>query len=310
MSVTTVVIENDLAGQRIDNYLFKTLKGCPKSRVYRALRQGEIRVNKSRVKADYRLQAGDQIRIPPLRIAKAAEPVKPSQQLCDQIKQCILYEDERLLVVNKPAGLAVHGGSELAFGLIEVLKVMYPQTGCLELVHRLDRHTSGCLLIAKQRSALLKLHDLLLHHQIEKQYLALVKGHLDCGECVIELPLRKNAQRGGERMVVVDHEEGKPAKTIFRPIKRFQLATLVEAIPVTGRTHQIRVHAAESGFPIAGDQKYGDRAFNRQMKNCGLRRLFLHSASLSCHSQKFDQSIGICALLEDELQKVILTMPT
>jgi len=305
LSVQTVVISEAHAGQRIDNYLITFFKGVPRSRLYRALRKGEVRVNKKRVKAIYRLQLGDVLRLPPLRVAERTQIMQPNEQLKRTLEAGILYEDEGLILINKPAGLPVHGGTAVSAGLIEVLRTMRPNAKRLELVHRLDRATSGCLMIAKKRSLLTELHNLLTRRQIQKRYIALVQGAWVGGTRTIEAPLLKNTLKSGERMVVVS-DQGKPAKTIFKPLRRFDDMTLVEANPVTGRTHQIRVHATHAGFPIAGDDKYGDRSFNQQMRNKGLHRLFLHSASIYAKLSN-DRIIGLCAPLDPILLQVLQT---
>lgn len=303
MSVEYVTIDENHQDQRIDNFLITRLKGLPKSRIYRAIRKGEVRVNKGRIKAEYRLQEGDQVRIPPLRVAERLEPVPPSQALADKLEACILLETSDFLIIDKPAGMPVHGGTNVSASLIEVLRLMRPQAKFLELAHRLDRDTSGCLVIAKKRQALLQFHAQMTDRNIKKCYLALLKGRWEGGTRKVSAPLLKNVQKSGERMVVVD-ESGKPATTIFHPVKHFKNATLVKIDLITGRTHQIRVHAQHIGHPVAGDPRYGDNAFNREMKRLGLRRLFLHSASIA-----FEQ-VGVCAVLEPTLQRVIVVLET
>lgn len=275
-----VAIDATRAGQRIDNFLQTLLKGVPKSRVYRMLRTGEVRVNKGRIKANYRLQAGDAVRIPPVREAESPPPASPGSQVLQRIEQSILLEDKGLLILNKPSGLAVHGGSGLNYGAIEALRQMRPEAPYLELAHRLDRDTSGCLVIAKRRSVLRALHELLRGDGMDKRYLALVKGRWQGGERRVDAPLLKNTLRSGERVVRVS-DEGKASLSLFRPVTVFADCSLVEVRLMTGRTHQIRVHAAAIGHPIAGDDKYGDAAFNKAMKVRGLQRLFLHARSLA-----------------------------
>lgn len=297
-------VEPGYQEQRIDNYLLAQLKGVPKSLVYRILRKGEVRVNKKRVKPEYKLQVGDIIRIPPVRVAEA-NPL-PSAKL-DQVQalqQHILYEDDVLLVMNKPAGLAVHGGSGLQFGLIESLRALRPDAKQLELVHRLDRETSGCILIAKRRSALRNLHEQLRHKTMDKQYLALVRGHWQNHVKLIAAPLLKNTLKSGERVVRVD-AEGKPSETRFRIIEQFPQCTLVEASPITGRTHQIRVHALHAGHPIACDPKYGDAEFDQQMQHVGLNRLFLHAHKLTFAHPQTGESITVNAPLDDALRQTL-----
>lgn len=266
-------------GQRIDNFLLRELKGVPRSRVYRLLRRGEVRVNRGRVKAEYKLQSGDEVRVPPVRMAEAGEAPSVSKGLAEQLAAAILYEDDGLLVVAKPAGLAVHGGSGVSFGLIEALRVLRPEARFLELVHRLDRDTSGCLMVAKKRTALTELHAALREGRVDKRYLALALGKWPRHRGRIEAPLEKNILQSGERMVRVS-VQGKPALTEFRVVEEFGVATLVEARPITGRTHQIRVHARHAGHPLAGDDKYGDRTAEAPLRELGLKRLCLHAHQL------------------------------
>ncbi|SEP26116.1 23S rRNA pseudouridine(955/2504/2580) synthase RluC [Pseudomonas sp. Snoq117.2] len=270
----------DYAGQRIDNFLRTQLKGAPKTLIYRILRKGEVRVNKGRIKPDYRLQAGDQIRVPPLRLSEPGEPAPLAKGLLERLEESIVHEDKALIVINKPAGIAVHGGSGLTGGVIEVFRQLRPEARDIELVHRLDRDTSGLLMIAKKRSMLRFLHEALRGDGVNKRYHALVRGHWPAAKKKINAPLLKNTLRSGERMVEVN-DEGKEALTEFRVLRRYgEFATLVEARPVTGRTHQIRVHARHAGHAIAGDPKYGDEDFSQEIRELGGKRLFLHSASL------------------------------
>lgn len=283
-AVQTDLITEDQAGQRIDNYLLTRLKGAPRTLIYRILRKGEVRVNKGRIKPEYRLQAGDSIRIPPVRLPQPDEPALVGQGILNALENSILYEDKGLIVVNKPAGLAVHGGSGLNFGVIEAMRQLRPDSQQLELVHRLDRDTSGCLMIAKKRSMLRHLHAELrgdgAGKGVTKCYLALVRGRWPATVKKVHAPLLKNNLRSGERMVEVN-PEGKESLTEFRVVERFgDFATLVEARPITGRTHQIRVHARHAGHPIAGDPKYGDDEFSRIIREKGGKRLFLHAISL------------------------------
>lgn len=296
---TIVEITPDRAGQRIDNFLLSQLKGVPKSHIYRILRKGEVRVNKGRVKADYRLAAGDLVRIPPIRVSEKAQ-IQPGSHSLERIKRSVLFEDHRLLIINKPPGMAVHGGSGVSYGVIEALRTLRPENPYFELVHRLDRDTSGCLIIAKKRSALRTLHELFRTDQIEKHYLALVQGQWNRGRTKVDAPLRKNILQSGERMVTV-HTEGREAISYFEPVEQFQSACLMRIILKTGRTHQIRVHAAHIGHPIAGDQKYGSDEFNRQMKALGLNRLFLHAVYIRFQLPDSEE-ITVTAPLSDELQ--------
>ena len=298
-----VEIDEDRAGQRLDNFLLTHLKGVPKSRIYRIVRKGEVRVNKGRIRANYRLQAGDSVRIPPIRQSESTE-IKPKQNALDAVEQAILYEDKSVLVLNKPSGMAVHGGSGVSYGVIEAIRALRPDAHYLELVHRLDRDTSGCLLIAKKRSALRHLHELLRGDGVDKQYLALVKGTWQGGKRIVDAPLLKNVLRSGERVVRVD-KDGKSSLSIFHPVESFQDASLVRVELKTGRTHQIRVHATHIGHPIAMDKKYGDEAFNQQMQALGLRRLFLHARTLSFTIDDSDKPITVTAPLDDQLETVL-----
>ncbi|NHN77383.1 23S rRNA pseudouridine(955/2504/2580) synthase RluC [Azotobacter chroococcum] len=278
--VQLLEIGPEAAGQRIDNFLRTQLKGVPKTLIYRILRKGEVRVNKGRIKPEYKLQAGDLVRVPPLRLAERDEPAPLAQGLLERLEAAIVHEDKALILLNKPAGIAVHGGSGLSYGVIEALRQLRPEARDLELVHRLDRDTSGLLMIAKKRSMLRHLHEALRGDGVDKRYLALVRGFWPSARKQVSAPLQKNTLRSGERMVEVD-EEGREALTLFRVLRRFgDFATLLEAKPVTGRTHQIRVHARHAGHPIAGDAKYGDEEFTREIRALGGKRLFLHAYSL------------------------------
>jgi 23S rRNA pseudouridine955/2504/2580 synthase len=303
-SVEFVQISADQAGQRIDNFLMTYLKGVPKSLVYRIVRKGEVRVNKGRIKPIYRLQEGDTVRIPPVHRSEKERPANASGKSLTALSDSILYEDKRILILNKPSGMAVHGGSGVSYGVIEALRQLRPDDHYLELVHRLDRETSGCLVIAKKRSALRQLHGLLREGDMRKRYIALVKGHWQGGEKRVAAPLHKFTLQSGERMVKVS-EQGKPALSVFRPIATSKLASLVEVELHTGRTHQIRVHAASIGYPIAGDGKYGDREFNNKMKKQGLNRLFLHARSLEFTLTEPHSEIAVNAPFDDELEQVL-----
>ncbi|MBP8283124.1 MAG: RluA family pseudouridine synthase [Chromatiaceae bacterium] len=303
-AVVLVSIDAELAGQRIDNFLLAKAKGVPRSHVYRILRRGEVRVNKGRVKPDYRLQPGDLVRIPPLRTVEPRPPGQAPESRLRGLAGAILYEDERLLVLDKPAGLAVHGGSGLSFGLIEAMRQMRPGAE-LELVHRLDRDTSGCLLLAKRASTLRDLHRLMRENGVEKRYLALLVRPLPRPEMTLDAPLLKNTLKSGERVVRVDTAQGKPARTQFRRLRRLGDLDLVEARLITGRTHQIRVHAAHLGAPVAGDEKYGDEAANKALRAQGLRRLFLHATSLSLQPAHLDQPLRLQAPLPTELEALL-----
>jgi 23S rRNA pseudouridine955/2504/2580 synthase len=294
-------------GQRLDNFLLRTLGSIPRSLVYRILRTGEVRVNGRRAKPAYRLVAGDRVRLPPLKDAGRkddSEPAKtPSKSLREFVAAAVVHEDRDLIVVNKPAGIAVHGGSGVSFGVIEALRAVHPQLKELELVHRLDRDTSGCLLVAKRRAVLRDLHSQLRERTMEKRYLTLVAGRWPLGVKTIDLPLKTNLKQGGERVVRV-HSEGQHADTTFTPIEQFgKVATLLDVALGTGRTHQIRVHAAHAGYPVAGDEKYGDRDKDAKLKEYGLSRMFLHAASLKF--QRGDEPFSVTAPLPQELQSVL-----
>jgi 23S rRNA pseudouridine955/2504/2580 synthase len=295
------------AGQRLDNFLFRTLKGVPKSHVYRLLRTGQVRVNKKRAKPDYRLVAGDELRLPPVRQEEKAQLGLPPHWQQEAMRAGILYEDERLLVVNKPAGMAVHGGSGVSFGVIETLRVLRPESPGLELAHRLDRETSGCLIVAKRRSAVRVLHAAFREGRVEKRYLALLANPWSGGEQGVDLPLEKNLLQGGERMVKVSRE-GKEAQSLFTPLRKFADSALVQVRIYTGRTHQIRVHAAHIGHPVAGDEKYGDKEANKRFKAAGLTRMFLHAAELAFNHPETGERLELKAPLDEGLEAVLKTL--
>lgn len=311
-AVRLVSVDTELAGQRIDNFLMQQLKGVPRSLVYKLLRRGEVRVNKGRVKPAHKLAAGDQVRLPPVTIAPREALPKPGQALVQSLQTRVRYDDGRVLVIDKPAGLAVHGGSGIRAGLIEALRSMHPGAD-LELVHRLDRETSGCLLVSQRRSALRALHAQMRAGHIGKRYLALLVGALPKAVVEVRLPLKKNQMQGGERMVQIDEDAGKPARTLFRRLRAYGDCTLAEVELDTGRTHQIRVHAASLGAPVAGDDKYGDAEANRRLRVLGLKRLFLHAASLAFEppadsdsdKRGADRRIRVEAPLPEELEAVL-----
>lgn len=305
--VRVVRVEAEYAGQRIDNFLLRELKGVPRSRLYRLLRKGEVRVNRGRVKAEYRLCSGDEVRLPPIRQEEpaAAGELRLPSGLAQTLARSVIHEDELLLVVNKPSGMAVHGGSGLSWGLIEAFRALRPELRHLELVHRLDRDTSGCLLLSKRRSALRLLHEALRSGGMDKRYWALVNGRWPAKLGEVDQPLVKNVLRSGERMVRVS-PEGKPSLTRFRVLEGFADATLVEASPITGRTHQIRVHALAAGHPILGDDKYGDREADQRFRERGLRRLFLHAHSLRFEWQ--GEVLKLQAALDPDLEAVLTSM--
>lgn len=301
--VRFIRVDETHAGQRVDNFLLRELRGLPRSRLYRLLRTGEVRVNRGRVRASHRLAAGDEVRLPPMhRPEQPPRQLELSPGLARRLRAAILHEDSHLLAVNKPAGMAVHGGSGLSWGLIEAYRSLRPDLPDLELVHRLDRDTSGCLLLAKRRSGLRSLHQLLRDNEMDKRYQALVAGHWPAALQQVDQPLARDQLRSGERLARVS-PEGRPSLTRFRVLQRFDSATLVEARPITGRTHQIRVHAQVAGHPILGDDKYGDRDASMTARDHGLRRLFLHA-----HSLRFpwrEATLHLVAPLEPGLQAVL-----
>lgn len=300
-SVRYVTVEVEYIDQRLDNFLLNFLRNVPRTRVYRLLRKGEVRVNKKRADPSYRLQLNDQIRIPPVYQAEKPPPLRPSDSLLALLKDRILFESADVLIVNKPAGIPVHGGTGLKMGMIDALRHLFPHLKHLELAHRLDRETSGCLLLAKKRSILKELHGLFREGKITKKYLALTRGHWDTDELSVDVPLLKNQLASGARIVRVD-SAGKAAKTIFKIQHIFQKATLVEAQLYTGRTHQIRVHAAYRHHPIACDEKYGDRNFDREIKKTGLNRLFLHAHQLEFSLVSSTETISVTAPLDADLE--------
>ncbi|MCB1633677.1 MAG: RluA family pseudouridine synthase [Xanthomonadales bacterium] len=273
-----VTVPEDRDGQRIDNFLLGQLKGVPRSLIYRLLRTGQVRVDGKRAKAELKLSAGQNVRIPPVKEAVAGAPLPAPERLLSSLESSVLFEDEQILVLDKPSGLASHGGSGLSFGAIEALRQGRP-TQSLELVHRLDRDTSGLLLVAKARATLLAMQRSMSEGEADKRYLALLAGDVEKTRFDVNAPLRKQVLSGGERLVQVS-TEGKPSLSHFRVIEGFGVATLVEVRIETGRTHQIRVHAAHVGHPVVGDDKYGDTTTNRRLRDAGLQRLFLHAAEL------------------------------
>jgi 23S rRNA pseudouridine955/2504/2580 synthase len=301
--VRLVTIDDRHAGQRLDNYLFTLLKGVPKSWVYRVLRRGEVRVNKGRSKPDRRLQHGDVVRVPPVRQAEQRSQ-RPPDRLLRTVEAAILYEDDSLLILDKPSGLAVHGGSGVSHGIIEVLRASRDANDFLELVHRLDRDTSGCLMVAKRRSALRDLQAQQRAQSIKKTYQALLFGRSRRDRWDVDLPLRKNTLRSGERIVKVA-PDGKPARTAFRVIRRYRRSLLVDAELGTGRTHQIRVHAAASAGPILGDAKYGNDTSRQHAREMGLDRLFLHAGELVLRHPDSGKSLALKADLPEPLRNAL-----
>jgi len=300
-SVRIIDISQENAQQRIDNFLRLHLKGVPKSMIYRIVRKGEVRVNKKRIKPDYKLQVGDSVRIPPVRVTPDNALPSPKLNSIKNLASEIVYEDDGLIILNKPSGLAVHGGSGLDFGVIEGLRALRPDIRFLELAHRLDKATSGCLLIAKKRSMLRALHEQLRQKTMKKQYFALVKGQWDKKDRLVKEPLLKIPQDS----VVKVSPQGKPSETHFKIIQRYQGCTLVEASPVTGRTHQIRVHSACKGHNIACDERYGDSEFDTQMKGLGLNRLFLHAAHITFFHPVLEKKMTISAPIDPRLQALL-----
>ncbi len=303
---STHTVDADRDGQRIDNFLFARLKGVPKGLIYRLLRTGKIRVNGKRIKQTYRLEEDDEVKIPQIESNESISP-KINDSIKQQIAASVIYEDDSLLAINKPAGLAVHPGSRVAYGVIEIMRAIRPEASFLELVHRLDRETSGCLLIAKNKLSLNALHDLLSNkdsteNDVHKNYIALVKGEWNLGEKVVDAPLQSKGPNSevDERM-----NSWKDALTIFQPIRYFQGFTLLNACIKTGRTHQIRRHAAHIGFPVVGDSKHGDFSFNRECKKLGFKRMFLHAAEISFQLPYKSDRITIKAPMDTELNDFI-----
>ena len=313
--VKTILVEEDSAGQRLDNFLMRHLKGVPKPHVYRIIRSGEVRLNKGRASADSRVQAGDAVRLPPVRISERV--AEKTQAMLENVARAapsrefaILFEDDYLLAIDKPAGVAVHGGSGVSFGVIEQLRMARPQAKFLELVHRLDRDTSGILLIAKKRSALKNLQDQFRERETGKTYLALVAGRWPANRRVLDKPLHKYLLPDGERRVKVvssDHPDGMPSVTLVK-IRDASAAgfTLLEVTIKTGRTHQIRVHLASEGFPIAGDDKYGDFDLNKALLRSGaspaLKRMFLHAWRLQFTHPASGERLQLLADLPPDLE--------
>ena len=316
-SVSLITVAEHEAGQRLDNYLIKILKGVPKSHIHRIIRAGEVRLNKKRCKPDSRIQTGDLLRIPPVRTAEKQRSSENRAQAVPAREFTIIYEDDALLVIDKPAGIAVHGGSGVSFGVIEQIRRARPEARYLELVHRLDKDTSGLLMIAKKRSALVKLHEAIRNDHPKKIYLALGVGKLPNDSFHVKLPLFKYTGAQGEKMVRVS-EDGQSAHTIFRVLNRFSddllhqvglsNLTLVQATLKTGRTHQIRVHLQSQQCPIAGDERYGDYQANKRLQKLGLRRMFLHAAELHLDHPLTGEKLILKAPLPQDLAQFILML--
>ncbi len=297
-AVRWIEVDEGGAGQRVDNFLLARLKGVPKSHVYRILRSGEVRVNSGRVAASHRLAVGDRIRVPPVRLAEREAGDAPAAAL----ELPVLFEDDHILAVDKPAGLAVHGGSGIAHGVIERLRAGRPEAKFLELAHRLDRETSGVLLLAKKRSALTALHEDLRERAMDKRYLVAVDGRVRDLMRRVKVALRRYSTAEGERRVAVDEREGQEAETIFRRLARSGEFSLLEAELLTGRTHQIRVHLAHIGHPVLGDDKYGDFTLNKALRKLGLKRMFLHAAQLSFTHPATGEPVTVRSPLPAELE--------
>lgn len=302
----TVEVPESREGQRLDNFLLREMKGLPRSAVYRIIRTGQVRVNSKRAKPTQKLLAGDRVRIPPAYLAEKSQGVPP-ESVIQQIRDSVLFNDKDLLVLNKPSGLAVHGGSGLNWGLIDAARLAFSEPE-LDLAHRLDRETSGCLILGRNRDSLKRVHDLLKSTGMHKSYLALLQGHLGQERVEVDLPLIKAAGRGGERVVVVDYDNGKQAHSIFNRLQSYQQADYVEVQITTGRTHQIRVHAKALGHPIAGDSKYGDKAFNKELRALGLKSLFLHAQRLDI-PLKNGEMLPITAPLPEKLRELLDKLP-
>ncbi|WP_082823809.1 RluA family pseudouridine synthase [Alloalcanivorax xenomutans] len=303
--VSFVTIDEGRDGQRLDNFLITHLKGVPRSRIYRIIRSGEVRVNKKRAKQTTRLANGDIVRIPPIRTAESGAPPKVSDALAERLSRTLIYEDEHLFIFNKPAGLAVHGGSGVSLGLIEALRVLYPEERELELVHRLDRDTSGCIMVARRRSFLRRLQRLMQQGGVEKRYWLLCQGFKG-KERRIEAPLLKLMQ-GNERVVRVSRE-GKPSVTDFRLLERLGGVSLVEATLGTGRTHQIRVHSQFGGFALLGDDKYGNDQGDRLLGELGMRRLCLHAHSLTFRHPLSERRVRVEAPLDEDFESILAAL--
>lgn len=315
-AVAFLTIDEASEGQRADNYLQKTLKGVPKSHIYRILRSGEIRVNKKRIQADFKLSLGDIVRIPPIRM-NAAPIVKSNQTIVTKFQHNIVYEDDAMLALDKPAGFAVHGGSGISLGVIEQLRMERPKAKYLELVHRLDRETSGVLMVAKKRTALVALHEAIRNNKTDKRYFVLVHGHWQDKKRKVKLDLQKYTLPNGERRVnvVIDpskdrFNERQSSETIFRLVEQFNHATLgpfslLEAQLITGRTHQLRVQLAHLAFPIVGDDKYGDFTQNKLLAKNGIKRMFLHSAITKIRHPMSNEPLLLEAPLPPELSSFL-----
>lgn len=302
--VCHVIVSSEYEDQRIDNYLLNKLKGMPKSRIYRLLRKGEVRVNGKRIGPSYRLQEGDDVRLPPMVLDEQAKKVPPAKATSELLAARIIYEDEDVLIINKPSGMSVHAGSTVRVGVIEALRHMYPAFPNLELAHRLDAETSGCLVLAKRKRVLREIHSLLREGEVTKIYWALTKGKWKRTELKVDVSLFKDYQDGGKHVVEV-RRDGKEALSIFETLEDFDGAALMRVKLITGRTHQIRVHAQHRKHPVAGDDRYGDPVFNKEMKKLGLRRMFLHSRSIDFTLPSVNRRIKVEAPLDQDLDDVL-----
>lgn len=304
--VKKVIVSEGDAGQRLDNYLLRQFKGVPKSRIYSMLRKGEVRVNKGRAKPAYRIQTGDMVRLPPVHVKTQAAITIP-----DTVKQrlasAVIFEDENMVVINKPSGIAVHSGSGLRFGVIEAMREFRPHADYLELVHRLDRETSGCLLLARSRQVLTELHGLLREGKVNKRYLTLLAGQWEKGTETVTSQLQRSGPQGQIRKTH-QQQDGKIAVSEFKPVKNFSAATLMEVKIFTGRTHQIRVQSADLEHPVLGDGKYGNFALNREFRKLGLKRLFLHAAEIDFKLESCGKRYHFKADLPDELETILLKL--
>ena len=305
LKVSYHIIEEDEANQRLDNYLARILKGVPRSMIYRILRRGEVRVNKGRVNPSYKLRCGDEVRVPPVRVSEDSVFIPSSNlHIVKDLSKHILFENDLLLVVNKPSGIAAHGGSGIEFGLIESLRALRSECKFLELAHRLDKETSGCLIKKKRRSALRNLHEQFRQRIVKKRYLTLVPGKWNRKIQIVDAPLVRNELRSGERMVQVS-KDGAPSTTTFDVVEYFKDATLLAAMPHTGRTHQIRVHCAYKGHPVGNDDKYGDKEFNKFLHELGLKRMFLHAQKISFLDPQSGDNLKVEAPLDEQLQNIL-----
>lgn len=306
MGVRFIEVGEEDEGQRVDNFLMRHYRNVPKTLIYRIIRKGEVRVNKGRVKQNTRIKAGDLVRVPPIKTPDKVEVVLPTKQI-QRIEQSILFEDADLMVINKPSGIAVHGGSGIHWGLIELVRSMRPLAKRIELVHRLDRDTSGCIILAKKASVLKALHEQMRENKFDKRYLALLVSEWPKGVEKVDLPLIKNTLKSGERLVKVS-ADGKPSVSYFRILQRFERATLVTVKLVTGRTHQIRVHALSQNCPLVGDDKYGDKEMNKEYKKLGMKRLALHAQFIGFKHPNTEKWVEIEAPLDGEFTEIIETL--